>query len=107
MASSLPRLPYGTWPSPISAASVAAASPRYEGAAFVAAPDGEEIWWGQSVPAENGRTTVRRRLADGTVEELLPAPWNARSRVHEYGGGPWAATDDGALCFVEKTDQRI
>ncbi len=107
MASFLPRLPYGTWPSPISAASVAAASPRYEGAAFVAAPDGEEIWWGQSVPAESGRTTVRRRLADGTVEELLPAPWNARSRVHEYGGGPWAATDDGALCFVEKTDQRI
>lgn len=107
MHSSLPRLPYGTWPSPISAASVAAASPRYEGAAFVAAPDGEEIWWGQSVPTENGRTTVRRRLADGTVEELLPAPWNARSRVHEYGGGAWAATDDGRLCFVEKTDQRI
>ncbi len=107
MDSSLPRLPYGTWPSPISAASVAAASPRYEGAAFVAAPDGEEIWWGQSVPTENGRTTVRRRLADGTVEELLPSPWNARSRVHEYGGGAWAATDDGALCFVEKTDQRI
>ncbi|MGP6205138.1 prolyl oligopeptidase family serine peptidase [Microbacterium sp. F2] len=107
MDSSLPRLPYGTWPSPISATSVAAASPRFEGAAFVAAPDGEEIWWGQSAPAEGGRTTVRRRLADGTVEELLPAPWNARSRVHEYGGGAWAATDDGGLCFVEKTDQRI
>lgn len=107
MDSSAPGLPYGTWPSPITAASVAAASPRYEGARFVAAPGGEQIWWGQSVPAESGRTTVRRRLPDGTVEELLPAPWNARSRVHEYGGGAWAATDDGALCFVEKRDQRV
>ncbi len=101
------RLAYGTWPSPITAASVAAASPRYEGARFVAAPEGEQIWWGESVPAEGGRTTVRRRLPDATIEDLLPAPWDARSRVHEYGGGAWAATDDGALCFVEKTDQRV
>lgn len=107
MDSSPTPLAYGTWPSPITARSVAAASPRYEGAAFVSTPEGEQIWWGESVPTENGRTTVRRRLPDGTVEDLLPAPWNARSRVHEYGGGAWAATDAGALCFVEKSDQRV
>ena len=39
--------------------------------------------------------------------EVLPAPWNARSRVHEYGGGSWTTTDDGELVFVEKDDQRI
>ena len=27
--------------------------------------------------------------------------------MHEYGGGSWAATEDGALVFVEKTDQRV
>lgn len=96
-------LPYGTWPSPLSAAWASAASARYEGAVFVAG----EVWWGQSLPDEGGRSTVRRRRADGTVETLLPAPWSARSSVHEYGGGAWAATDAGELAFVDKADQRV
>jgi dipeptidyl aminopeptidase/acylaminoacyl peptidase len=96
-------LPYGSWPSPVTAADATASAPRIEGAAFV----GEEIWWGQSLPAEGGRTTVRRRTASGRAEELLPAPWNARSRVHEYGGGAWAATPDGTLVFVDRADQRL
>jgi dipeptidyl aminopeptidase/acylaminoacyl peptidase len=95
-------LPYGSWPSPISAADVAQASPRLEGARFA----GDEVWWGETVPSEGGRTTVRRRRVDGTTAELLPAPWNARSRVHEYGGGAWTAAG-GELVFVEKTDQRV
>lgn len=95
-------LPYGSWPSPLTAAAAAAAAPRFEGAAFV----GSEIWWGESVAAEGGRTSVRRRSAAGEVEDVLPAPWNARSRVHEYGGGSWTA-HDGRLFFVEKTDQRV
>lgn len=68
---------------------------------------GDEIWWGEGVPEEGGRTTVRRRRVDGYVEDLLPPPWNARSRVHEYGGGSWTASADGRLFFVEKSDQRI
>ncbi len=104
-------LPYGSWPSPLTAQWAAAASPRYEGAAFV----GDELWWGQSLPAEGGRTTVLRNRGgarahedgSGSPEVLLPAPWSARSSVHEYGGGAWAATPDGRLVFVEKTDQRV
>ncbi|WP_222115694.1 prolyl oligopeptidase family serine peptidase [Microbacterium sp. SLBN-146] len=95
-------IPYGSWPSPLSAASVSAASPRFEGAQFV----GDDVWWAESIAAEGGRTAVRRRTASGDVETLLPAPWNARSRVHEYGGGAWTAVGD-ALVFVEKTDQRV
>ncbi|TDN88638.1 prolyl oligopeptidase family serine peptidase [Microbacterium sp. BK668] len=97
------KIPYGSWPSPVTAAAVSAASPRLEGARFV----GDEIWWGESLPEEGGRTAVRRRRADGYVEDVLPFPWNARSRVHEYGGGSWTASDDGRLFFVEKADQRI
>ncbi|WP_431804148.1 S9 family peptidase [Microbacterium sp. bgisy203] len=93
----------GSWPSPLSAEWASAASPRFEGAAFV----GDEVWWGESLPAEGGRTTVRRRTAAGDTETVLPAPWNARSSVHEYGGGAWAATGAGALAFVEKSDQRV
>lgn len=96
-------LPYGSWPSPITAAAAAAAVPRRDGAAFV----GDEIWWGESVAEEGARMTVRRRSAAGAVSTLLPAPWDVRSRVHEYGGGSWAASPDGRLFFVEKRDQRV
>ncbi|KTS65659.1 peptidase S9 [Microbacterium testaceum] len=96
-------LPYGSWPSPITPESVAQSSPRIDGARLV----GDEVWWGESVPAEAGRVAVKRRRVDGTVETVLPAPANARSAVHEYGGGAWTASDDGELFYVEKTDQRV
>jgi len=51
--------------------------------------------------------TVRRAGTDGDVADLLPAPWNVRSRVHEYGGGAWTTDGSGTLFFVEKTDQRV
>lgn len=91
--------PYGSWSSPYSAASVAASSPRIDGARFV----GPEIWWGESVPAEKGRVTVR----SSSGAEILPAPWSARSRVHEYGGGAWTADEHGTLYFVDAGDQRV
>src|SRR5690606_5060806 len=73
-------------------------SPRVDSAAFV---DGA-IWWGESVPSEGGRVTVR----SSSGEQVLPGPWNARSRVHEYGGGAWAAAG-GVLYFVEASDQPV
>ncbi|MGB4137218.1 MAG: prolyl oligopeptidase family serine peptidase [Microbacterium sp.] len=91
--------PYGSWPSPFSAAALATATPRIDGARFV----GTEIWWGESVPAEGGRMTVR----SSSGAEILPAPWSARSRVHEYGGGAWTADADGTLFFVDAADQRV
>ncbi len=96
-------LPYGSWPSPLSASWASASSLRLDGAAFV----GDEIWWGESLPSEGGRTAVMRRRGDRPAEPVLPAPANARSRVHEYGGGAWAASDEGTLFYVEKADQRV
>ncbi len=57
---------YGSWPSPVSAADVASASTRFDGARVI----GEEIWWAQSVPEEGGRMAVRRRRDGHTW--LLP-----------------------------------
>ena len=91
--------PFGFWSSPFTAASVAASAPRIDGAAFV----GDEIWWSESVPAEGGRMTVR----SSSGREVLPAPWSARSRVHEYGGGSWTADADGTLFFVDAREQRV
>jgi dipeptidyl aminopeptidase/acylaminoacyl peptidase len=93
--------PYGTWSSPISAEMVSAAQvglgdPRLDrGAAF----------WLESRPQEGGRTTLIRRDADGT-RELTPAPFNVRTRVHEYGGGAWMVRD-GLLVAVDFADQRV
>ncbi|MGC5169506.1 alpha/beta hydrolase family protein [Microbacterium sp. DT81.1] len=100
-------LTYGSWPSPIAAADVAIASPRIDGARFV----GEDVWWSEGVPAERGRTAVFRRASygpsDARVELLLPAPWSARSRVQEYGGGAWTSIGPDDLVFVEHSDQRV
>jgi dipeptidyl aminopeptidase/acylaminoacyl peptidase len=44
--------------------------------------------------------------ADGTSTDLLPPPWSARSRVHEYGGRSHLALP-GALLFVSQADQQL
>ena len=81
-------LPYGSWPSPFTAQWASASSPRIDGAAFV----GDEIWWGQSIPEEGGRTTVRRRTDAGTAQ-ILPPPWSALP-TQAPGAGAAAIADD-------------
>ena len=98
--------PYGSWTSPITAADLAADSHPVSGGSFA----GDELWWLEQRPTEGGRLAVRRRGASGEPEDVLPAPWNARSRVHEYGGGAWTVvqgSDRPELVFVEFTDQRM
>ena len=82
--------PFGTWASPITAAGVAA------GVRPVAAPRivGERVLWLQSLPEEGGRIAVATRDADGARRIVTPAPFNVRTRVHEYGGGAYAAEGD-------------
>jgi dipeptidyl aminopeptidase/acylaminoacyl peptidase len=102
------ELPYGEWPSPISAADLARSGLVL---GFVASV-GDEIWWGETRPWENGRATVVRRRADGVVVDALPQPWHARTRVHEYGGKAWlpVPAEDGhgpSLVFAHWDDQRL
>ncbi|MFC8014504.1 prolyl oligopeptidase family serine peptidase, partial [Streptomyces cinereoruber] len=98
---------HGSWPSPVGAALAAAhdGRPEYPGTV------GDELWWTAPRPAEGGRRALVRRRADGTEETALPAPWNVRSRVVEYGGRPWAAADrpEGGplVVFCHFPDQRL
>ncbi|MFB7543428.1 prolyl oligopeptidase family serine peptidase [Streptomyces zaomyceticus] len=98
---------YGSWPSPVDAALAAAHDGRPEYLGVV----GDELWWTAPRPAEGGRRALVRRRADGTEESLLPAPWNVRSRVIEYGGLPWAAVARPAggplSVFCHFPDQRL
>jgi dipeptidyl aminopeptidase/acylaminoacyl peptidase len=94
--------PTGSWTTPITSELVVRAAARL-GEVVV---DGDDVWWSESRPTEGGRSVIVRRSADGTVTDVLPAPWNARTRVHEYGGGAWTVSD-GTLWFTEFTDQRL
>ena len=78
----IPAAAFGAWPSPIRAADVA------QGLIRILYPTviGEDIWWQEGRPEEDGRMTIVHRGTDGKPRMLLPAPWNARTRVHEYGG---------------------
>ncbi len=77
----VPAVPFGEWPSPITAAAVASAQPAGDFPTI----RGRDIWWQVGLPDEGGRTTVMH--SSGTKQAmLLPAPWSARTRVHEYGG---------------------
>ncbi|SEK97769.1 Dipeptidyl aminopeptidase/acylaminoacyl peptidase [Blastococcus sp. DSM 46786] len=95
-------LPYGSWPTPLTSELVVRAAARL-GEVVV---DGADVWWAESRPAEGGRTALVRRTADGEVTDALPAPWNARTRVHEYGGAAWTVSD-GVLWFTDFSDQRL
>ncbi|SMX70950.1 S9 family peptidase [Brevibacterium antiquum] len=98
--------PFGTWSSPLSAAEVAAGSAPIFAAAF----RGEHIYFSTKVPAENSRTgLIRTSLSHpGLKEQVLPADFNIRSSVHEYGGAAWALDPSSeVISFVNASDQRI
>ncbi|MGH3441296.1 MAG: S9 family peptidase [Nitriliruptorales bacterium] len=94
--------PYGTWQSPISAALVAEAGVRL-GEIHV---DGSDVYWLEARPSEGGRQVVVRRTADGEIADIAPPDANARTRVHEYGGGSFAV-HEGTVWFVDFRDQQI
>lgn len=93
--------PYGSWPSPISAASLAQAD--------VAMSDLRvhrgNVYWRESRPQERGRQ-VLMQLRDGEISELTPPGFNVRTRVHEYGGNAYVVFD-GGIVFANFADQRL
>ncbi|MEO6889555.1 MAG: prolyl oligopeptidase family serine peptidase [Ktedonobacteraceae bacterium] len=93
---------YGSWKSPITA-DVIVAEMTMRGQLAL---DGQDIYWSEGRPAEGGRSVLVRRTPDGQMREILPAPFNARTRVHEYGGGAFAVSD-GVLYFSNFADQRL
>ncbi len=95
------QIPFGAWQSPITPEMVSGSSVRYGGAAI----DGDDVYWLEGRPREKGRVVIVR-LHDGRCEDVLPEPYSARSRVHEYGGGAMAVRN-GHVWFVNDADQQI
>lgn len=95
-------LPYGRWNSPFSAASVAAGGIRLREPLW----DGKTLYWLEGRPQESGRTAIVCRKYDGTIQDLIPAPFNARTQVHEYGGGSYWV-DGNTVYFSNFSDNRL
>ena len=95
---------YGTWPSTISAARVAAGATPLA-SLMLGGADGGDIFWLAGRAAEAGRNTLLRHHG-GATDELTPAPFNVRDRVHEYGGGAYAV-DGETVYFSHFADNRI
>lgn len=93
---------FGLWPSRINAEIVAGGAIRF---GRVEVFEGV-LYWGESRPAEGGRAAIMRQKSGGEPEDLLPAPFSARSRVHEYGGGEFHVTRLGVF-FVNDEDQQV
>jgi len=94
--------PYGSWRSPISAELIASSEVGLEQIKF----DGNDIYWIERRAHEGGRKVIVRRSSDGTIADVTPAEFNARTRVHEYGGGDYAISN-ATLIFSNFTDQRL
>ena len=68
--------------------------------------DGDAIWWAELRPEEGGRTQIVQRVGEGPAVDVLPAGFNARTAVHEYGGGAWWVRGH-TLWFTNWDDQRL
>ncbi len=99
--------PYGSWLSPVTARLMA------EGGVSTMWPQsvGDSLYWVELRPLEDGRYVVVRRAPGGEIADVTPPGVSARTLVHEYGGGMYAAfrNERGgeSVLFSDQADQRL
>lgn len=94
--------PYGSWHSPLSAEHAASGALSFQHIVV----DGEDIYWLEMRPLEKGRCVIVKKSPNEPPIDVLPEPFNARSRVHEYGGGDFTVAQ-GVIYFTHFADQRL
>jgi dipeptidyl aminopeptidase/acylaminoacyl peptidase len=94
--------PYGSWRSPISAAMLVEGGVRLSD---VSIEDGS-VYWVEGRPSQGGRSVVVRGGAGAEPTDITPEGSNARTTVHEYGGGAYVA-HRGIVFSSNFADQRL
>ncbi len=102
MSNSPKIAPYGSWKSPITSDLIVSGSVGLSQPTFAS----DDIYWVEMRPTEAGRNVIVSRDPSGTLSSLTPQPLNARTRVHEYGGGDYIAVN-GTVYFSNFVDQRV
>src|SRR5688500_11727210 len=90
--------PFGAWESPFPISLLTAGVVTL---GEVRASEGTRSWL-EGRSDEKGRQVLVRRDPDGSITRLTPEGFNARTRVHEYGGGAYVV--DGDLVVVSDFD---
>ena len=94
--------PYGSWKSPITTDLIVAGTIRLGQLAV----EGDTLYWAEGRPEEAGRNVIVRWTPEAGSEDMTPAPFDARTRVHEYGGGAFTVRDS-VITFSNFADQRL
>ena len=102
MANSPKIAPFGSWKSPITADLIVGGSVGLSQPQF----DGSDIYWLELRPTEGGRNVIVKRSDTRSFTDITPPPFNARTRVHEYGGGDYVVSN-GVVYFSNFADQRL
>ncbi|HZI18887.1 MAG TPA: S9 family peptidase [Pyrinomonadaceae bacterium] len=100
--STVKTAPYGSWKSPVTSDLIVTDSVGLGQIAL----DGGDVYWLEMRPSEGGRTCLVRRDAAGRTSDVTPQGFNARTRVHEYGGGDFVVSGR-TLFFSNFADQRL
>jgi dipeptidyl aminopeptidase/acylaminoacyl peptidase len=93
--------PYGSWKSPITSDLIVQGSIGLSQVKI----HGDDVYWIEMRPSEGGRQVIVRHAGGKTVD-VTPSGFNARTRVHEYGGGDYLVSA-GAVYSSNFTDQRL
>jgi dipeptidyl aminopeptidase/acylaminoacyl peptidase len=93
--------PFGAWPSAISSALVVSDSIILDEAKLTE----NALFYIERRPQQAGRCVIVE-VTNGIAHDILPAPFSARSRVHEYGGGSYCI-DHELIFFINDNDQEI
>jgi len=93
---------YGSWESPITSDLIVSEAIRLGEVVL----EGSDVYWIEGRPTEGGRNVIVRCTADGQALDSIGAPFNVRTRVHEYGGAPFAVLHS-VLYFSNFADQRV
>ena len=94
--------PFGSWESPITAELTTRNSVNPMSVRF----DGDDLYWIEMRPDEDGRRVIVKMDAEGNVSDILPKGYSARTRVHEYGSGAYNVWN-GVVYFSNHSDQKL
>lgn len=96
--------PYGSWKSPITPDLIIAETISLGIPPIIL--DRDDVYWTESRPADAGRYVIVRHSAKGQTTDITPKAFNARTTVHEYGGGSYTVVS-GVIYFTNFADQRV